>query len=143
LDQPIPESAAALIGSSDVDPEENAALSRSKIARLDADAMRNPGGVENRIRNLLAPRANSAAAWYLHVDLDVAGPDEVPGGLTPTASPPQVEALCATVAAVAASLPVRALGLATYNPSADPERKGVAFAAQILRSALASNDGIC
>lgn len=135
LENPVPAKAAALLGASDVDPEEEAALSSSGIARLDASAMRD-GKIAEQVRTLLAPRAKSADAWYLHVDVDVAGPEAVPGGMTPTTAPPSVENLLAVVRATSALLKPRAMGIATYNPQGDPTGKGIGFAFRVLRAAL-------
>ena len=82
LEQPLRPEAAALIGASDLDPAEVEALQRHPILRIDAVEMMQPG-VAERVQAALSPRADEAKVWYLHVDLDVAGPEEVPGGLTP------------------------------------------------------------
>jgi hypothetical protein len=48
-----------------------------------------PAGGVARTTALLAPRAVAAPGWYMHLDLDVAGPEELPGALTPAPhSPP-------------------------------------------------------
>ena len=135
LDRPVEAGAAALLGASDVDPEEEHALRASDIARLDAAAMRD-GKITERIQQLLAPRANRADAWYLHVDVDVAGPEAVPGGMTPTEAPPPVEVLLAAVRETSRTLQPRTMGIATYNPAGDPTGKGIGFAFEVLRAAL-------
>jgi arginase len=68
LAQPVRHEAAALIGASDLDPEESAALDTHGIARLDAEQIDDTGSTT---RTLLAPRATQADAWYLHFDVDV------------------------------------------------------------------------
>ena len=135
LDKPVQSGAAAFLGGSDIDPEEEQALRASDIARLDASAMRD-GKAADQVRALLAPCANRADAWYLHVDVDVAGPDEVPGGMTPTSSPPSVQNLVSAVNCAAQALRPRAMGIATYNPAGDPAGKGIGFAFAVLRAAL-------
>src|SRR6266571_5764395 len=82
LEQPVRPEAAALIGASDLDPAEIEALQLHPILRIDAVEMVQPG-VAKRLQAALRPRANEAKAWYLHIDLDVAGPEENPGNLTP------------------------------------------------------------
>ena len=39
-------------------------------------------GVGERVQAALQRRAGEAKAWYLHIDLDVGGPEQSPGGLT-------------------------------------------------------------
>ena len=135
LDKPVQSGAAAFLGGSDIDPEEEQALCASDIARLDAAAMRD-GKTADQISALLSARANRADAWYLHVDVDVAGPDEVPGGMTPTSAPPSVQNLVSAVDCTAKVLRPRAMGIATYNPAGDPAGKGIGFAFAVLRAAL-------
>lgn len=135
LEKPVESGAAALLGTSDVDSEEEQALRSSEIARLDAAAMRD-GKISEQFSALLAPRARRADAWYLHVDVDVAGPEAVPGGMTPTQAPPSVENLLAAVRATSRTLEPRTMGIATYNPAGDPGGKGISFAFKVLRAAL-------
>jgi arginase len=132
----IPE-AAALLGASDLDAEEEAALDTHPIARLDAAAM--GADAAARTTSLLTPRAGSAPGWYMHIDLDVAGPEEVPGPLTPAPHWPARTALVASVAASARAVPMRCLGIAAYDPSGDPERRGARLAADLAVAALAGS----
>src|SRR6266571_5553177 len=82
LEQPVRPEAAALIGASDLDPGEIAALQQHPILRIDASDLMQPG-VAERIQAALKLRTAEATAWYVHIDLDVAGPEELPGGMTP------------------------------------------------------------
>jgi arginase len=143
---PVRAEAAALLGASDLDPEEEAALHANPIARLDADAMgANAMGADAmgadaaaRTMALLAPRATAAPGWYMHLDLDVAGPEEVPGPLTPAPHWPSRAALVASVAAAARAVPMRCLGIAAYDPSGDPARRGARLAADLAVAALSA-----
>ncbi len=136
LAQPVRHEAAALIGASDLDPEESAALDTHGIARLDAEQIDDTGSTT---RTLLAPRATQADAWYLHFDVDVAGPDEVPGAMTPAPHWPQRTSLIESLRAAAQTVPLRAISLAAYNPSGDPERRGARLGLDALDAVL---DGI-
>ncbi len=102
LREPVRPEAAALVGASDLDPAEIAALERHPILRLDA-----------------------AAAWYLHLDVDVAGPDIVPSALTPAPRWPPRSHLVEAAAATARAVACRAMGVAAYDPAGDPDRRGV------------------
>jgi len=131
LREPVRPEAAALVGASDLDPAEIAALERHPILQMDAVAleeMQQASDVGVHWAAALGARADVADAWYLHLDVDVAGPDVVPTALTPAPHwPPRahlVEAATATARAVAC----RAMGLAAYDPAGDPERRGAAFA---------------
>jgi arginase len=134
LVKPVSAEAAALFGASDLDVEEEAALDAHPIARLDAAAM--GADAAARTTSLLAPRAAAAPGWYMHLDLDVAGPEELPGALTPAPHWPSRAALVASVAAAARAVPMRCLGIAAYDPSGDPERRGARLAADLAVAAL-------
>ena len=126
LEPPVRPEAAALIGASDLDAAEIDALERHPILRMDATDMLEPG-VGGRLGAALHPRASEAPAWYVHVDVDVAGPEEVPGALTPAPHWPPRAHLTEAASAVAQSVPVRAVGLAAYDPAGDPSRRGARF----------------
>ncbi len=127
LREPVRSEAAALVGASDLDPAEIVALESHPILRMDADQMQAPG-VGERWEAALGARAAAADAWYLHLDLDVAGPDVVPSALTPAPHWPPRSHLVEAAAATARAVPCRAMGLAAYEPSGDPEKRGAAFA---------------
>ena len=133
LTQPVRSEAAALIGASDLDPEESAALDAHPIARLGAEKIDADGSTTHA---LLMPRATQADAWYLHLDVDVAGPDEVPGAMTPAPHWPQRVHLIESIRAAAQTVPLRAVSLAAYNPAGDPKRRGARFGLDALDAAL-------
>ncbi|WP_158639180.1 arginase family protein [Elioraea rosea] len=134
LSRPVRAEAAALLGASDLDPEEEAALAANPIARLDAAEMGSDAA--ERTEALLAPRAAEAPGWYMHIDLDVAGPDNVPGALTPAPLWPARGDLIASIAAAAKAVPLACLGLAAYDPSGDPSGRGARLAIDMALAAL-------
>jgi arginase len=93
-------------------------------------------GVAARVAEAMRARAATASTWYLHVDTDVAGPEEVPGGMTPAPQWPPREQLIAAVRAAARAVPVRVLGLATYNPAGDPGGRGARFGLDVVVAVL-------
>ena len=134
LNPPVDPQACALMGSSDLDPEEVDALNTHPIAWLTANAMMQDAG--DKTGALLQTRAQHAKGWYVHFDMDVAGTDAVPGGLTPAPHwPPRAE-LIASIEAVSRSVPVKCLGLAAYDPGGDPECKGAQFGIEIVCATL-------
>lgn len=134
LAQPVRAEAAALLGASDLDQEEVVALDTHPIARLDADQLGAAAG--SRTHDLLAPRADKANAWYVHFDMDVAGPEEVPGVMTPAPHWPARVHLLDSVRAAAQAVPVRVFALAAYNPAWDTDRRGARLGIDILEKAL-------
>src|SRR5260370_30160967 len=81
LDQPVGSEEAALIGTSDHDAAEVEVLRRHPMLHIDAKEMMQTG-VGERVQAALQIRAGEANAWYLHIHLDVGGPEESPGGFT-------------------------------------------------------------
>ncbi|HZO76272.1 MAG TPA: arginase family protein [Ktedonobacteraceae bacterium] len=139
LDHPVRPQAAALIGTSDLDPEEVAALTHHPILHIDASALMEAGARE-RVAQAIRPRAREAATWYLHIDLDVAGPQVVPGAMTPAPYWPPRHHLVEAVAAVTRSVPVAVVSLAAYNPEQDQQRLGAAFGIDMLMAVIANKE---
>jgi arginase len=138
LEQPVQPEAAALIGASDLDPAEIEALELHPILRVDAVDMIQPG-VAKRLQAALQPRATEAKAWYLHIDLDVAGPEENPGNLTPAPHWPPRQHIIEAARATAQTVPLKVASLAVYNPAGDVNGRGVLFG---LDMAMAIIEGV-
>jgi arginase len=135
LARSVPAEACALLGTSDLDDAEVAALQRHPILHRTARDI-TPVGAANELEAALGARAGVADAWYLHLDLDVAGPEAAPGGMTPAPYWPPRDSLVAAVAAAARAVPVRAVALATYNPGGDHDRRAALLGLDLLDAAL-------
>jgi len=138
LEQPVRPEAAVLIGASDLDPAEVEALQRHPILLIDAVEMVQPG-IAERVQTALRPRANEAQAWYMHIDLDVGGPEENPGNLTPAPHWPPRQHIIEAARAAAQTVPLRVASLAVYNPSGDVNGRGASFG---LDMAMAIVEGV-
>ena len=138
LEQPVRPEAAALIGASDLDSAEDEALQHHPILCIDAAEMIQPG-IAERVRTALRPRANEAQAWYMHIDLDVAGPEENPGNLTPATYWPPRQSIIDAARAAARTVRVRVASLAVYNPAGDVDGRGARFG---LDMAMAIVEGV-
>jgi arginase len=126
LEPPVRPEAAALIGTSDLDAAEVEVLQRHPMLHIDAKEMMQPG-VGERVQAALQRRAGEANAWYLHIDLDVGGPEESPGGFTPAPYWPPSKHILEAVRATVQTLPVKVASLAVYNPATDTDGRGVRF----------------
>jgi arginase len=138
LAQPAPAQACALLGTSDLDDAEVDALARHPILHRTARDL-TPDGAVAELEAALTARSGAADAWYLHLDLDVAGPEAAPGGMTPAPHWPPRDRLLAAVTAAARALPARAVALATYNPGGDPDGRAARLGLDLLDAML---DGI-
>jgi arginase len=108
-----------LVGARDLDPGEDGLLASAGVRRAAVEELR---------PELLPP-----GPLYLHLDVDVADPDELPGLLFPVPGGAAKADLEAAIATVAASGRVAAIGLGlTWEPrSTNPGR--AAFLRDILR----------
>ena len=138
LERAVRPEAAALIGASDLDLAEIEALENHPIFRMDAVEMEQPD-MAKRLQAELQIRANEAKAWYLHIDLDVAGPEENPGNLTPAPHWPPRQHIIEAAQATAQTLPVKVASLAVYNPAGDIDGRGARFG---LDMAMAIVEGV-
>src|SRR5262249_53110435 len=126
LEPPVRAEAAALIGTSDLDAAEIEALHTHPILHLAVGDLLEPG-VAGRVQQRLAAPASGANAWYVHLDLDVGGPQESPGGLTPAPFWAPRAHLIEAVGAATRAAPVKVASLAVYNPVGDRDGRGYQF----------------
>ena len=135
LELPVRPQAAALLGTSDLDPAESEALQHHPILHMDATQIMQ-ADVAERVQAALRPRATESRAWYLHLDLDVAGPEELPGSMTPAPYWPPRQHLIEAVGAATRSVPVHVLSLAVYNPTLDVDGRGVRLGLDLAMAAI-------
>jgi arginase len=135
LEPAVRPEAAALIGTSDLDTAEIEVLQRHPILHIDASQLMQTA-VAERIQSALRPRSAEARGWYLHLDLDVAGPEELPGGMTPAPYWPPRHHLIEAVGAATRSVPVRVLSLAVYNPAQDSDGRGARLGLDMAMAAI-------
>jgi arginase len=111
--RPVAEADVVLVDGRDLDPPEAEFLAGSAIRQVAADAVPVPD-----------------RPCYLHVDVDVADPAELPGLLFPVPGGPPLAELGRAVAAVLSSGNVVAIGLAcTYRPGSGAAPAMAQFAA--------------
>jgi arginase len=102
----IVEDACVLAGARDLDPAERDALERSAVRRI-------PDVAD------LATAALPAPPWYVHLDVDVIDPRELPPLRFPAPGGPSIEAVAAALRALARRGTIAAVGLAcTFTPAA-------------------------
>ncbi|GAA0907750.1 arginase family protein [Pseudonocardia zijingensis] len=98
--RPVPEQDVVLVDARDLDPPEADYLAGSGIRRVPVEEV---GEVEGPI--------------YLHVDVDVTNPDDLPGLLFPAPGGPSLAAVTDAVRDIVAAGGVAAVGIAcTYRP---------------------------
>jgi len=104
----IAEERVALVGARDLDPGEAGNLMGSRVRQIPFDAERAdaPG---------LLAFARKRQVW-VHIDIDVVDPAEVPAVDFPVAGGPSVRALCDVLGALAGVAKVRGVEICGYDP---------------------------
>lgn len=96
--RPAPQERVLLVGARDTDPAEHVLLEQSLVVRVDLEG--------------LVDDVMPSGDLYLHVDVDVADPQDVPGLLYPVPGGPRLADVIAAVRRVVATGRVAAVGLA-------------------------------
>jgi arginase len=125
----IAEDHVALVGARDLDPGEAGNLATSKVRQIAFD----PG--HSDAPGLLA-FVRKKPVW-LHVDIDVVDPSEIPAVSFPVKGGPSARALCDVLSAVSAVANVRGIAICAYDPRKDPGSPVVpALVARMAAAAL-------
>ncbi|HEY0382575.1 MAG TPA: arginase family protein [Candidatus Elarobacter sp.] len=122
----IAEEACVLAGARDLDPAERDALDASAVHRWDDVAA-------------LAHAALPPPPWYVHLDVDVIDPSELPPLRFPAPDGPSANTVAAALRALAARGTIAALGLAcTLTPKAFERADALATIAPLIDAAFES-----
>jgi arginase len=121
LDPALPERHIVLAAVRDTDPLEQDLLDRSSIERLSVDDLRRRGPA---LQRQLARLAELTDVIYVHVDMDVLDPREVPGHPLAVPDGPTSAELAAAIAEMFTHDKVAALGIAS-TPFGDRDPDGV------------------
>lgn len=131
--QPLDERNLVHLGARDWDLGELNLVATSALTRLDVETVRREG-VRTALGGALDGIARRVDQVYLHYDLDVLDPSELtaneyscPGGLT-------VEEALEVARTAGSHLRIAAVGVTAYDPSRDPEERGVRVVASILQA---------
>ena len=127
---PVPEAHVWLLGARDLDPLEAAALARSEVRRVDADA------VDAATAAHLAGEVGDARA-YLHLDLDVLDPRDGRANGYATPDGVRADALADFCAALARRAMPAAVTLSAYDPAEDADGRAGRVALRVLDALFA------
>jgi arginase len=137
--RPVPDAYVVLVGARDLDPAEETALERSRVARVEAARMQ-AAGAEAALDVALSALARRVSRVYLHIDLDVHEPAEaranqyaVSGGLAAS----RVRDL---VRVVASRFSIAAAALTAYDPSYDTDGRMLETASQLMQEIAATRN---
>jgi arginase len=135
---PTPAEQILLVGARDLDAGERQRLARSAIGVLGVEELRSdPQVVEGRLGAL----ARRVERLYLHLDLDVLDPATLRANAYAAEGGLRLGELLEVIERAAATAPIAAASLTAYDPSADPEERGLAVAETLLRRLAELADG--
>ena len=127
--EPVSGTRILLVGSRDVEAEECVLLDRIGVRRLPT--------IED-LEFSLESLAHEVGGGYLHVDLDVLDPAvavanqwATPGGLS-------IAAVTSAAEAIQAHTTIKGLGIASYDPDWDQDRRAIIAACSIAKSVLST-----
>jgi len=124
---PLPGDRILLVGARDVEPAEQDLLERLGVRRVPHP---------DDLFDAYAPVRLHGRWVYLHLDLDVLDPSAATANQWPTPGGPSVHDVVRGVADVSRLSHISAIGLASYDPSADRDGRALQAALAILEAAL-------
>jgi arginase len=143
LDPPLATRDIVLAGVRDTDPLEQRLIDRSHVARLSVDDLRAvsrqaPDGTNTaRFRQALTVLSARVDRIYVHVDMDVLDPPEVPGHSLAVPNGPTSKDLAAAIAEIFKDPKAVAFGVAS-TPTGERDKDGVSVraACELVRAAV-------
>jgi arginase len=131
--EPVPGDRIVLIGARDVEPAEADLHSRIGVRRVQQPS---------DLAAAFTPLKPAVDGLYLHLDLDVLDPSAAIANPWPTPNGPGVDDVRLAVADLCRDrdTPVRAIGLASYDPAADRDGRAQQAALDILAAAIDAID---
>ncbi len=139
---PIPETATALIGVSDLDLLEGRDLENSAITKLRVEDIR-AKGVARAFGPFLEKLAREVDQVYLHVDVDVHDPGEAPANFYNAPGGLRADEVREAIAFIGQHVSIAGGGIGSYDPSFDPEGKTAEIAVGVLESLVAARGTAC
>jgi arginase len=111
-----------MVGVRDTDPWEQHLIDKYDIAQITVEDIRRLSpAIDMEIDRL----SRLTDIIYVHIDLDVLDPEDIPGAGLPVEDGPTSDELGEALEIMFESPKVAGFGLASYPASRDPERKGL------------------
>lgn len=122
IDPPLPISYVSMVGVRDTDPWEQNLIDTHKIPQVTvADLKAGSPKIYAEMERL----AELTDIIYVHVDLDILDPEDIPGAGLPVENGPTADELGDALEIMFTHPKAKGYGMASYPWSRDPERKGL------------------
>jgi arginase len=122
LDPPLPMKHVAMVGVRDTDPWEQYLIDQNDISQITVNDVRRLSPAIDMEMDRLATLTDLI---YVHVDLDVLDPADIPGAGLPVEDGPTAEELSEALELMFENPKAKGFGLASYPSGRDPERRGL------------------
>ncbi len=136
---PIAEAATALVGARDLDPAEAQDLASSAITHLRVEDIRDRGMTE-AFKPFMNKLVQSVNQVYIHVDLDVHDPVDVPANQLNVSDGLWAEEVREAITYIGQQVQIAGAGLGSYDPSVDPEGKTAEVAVKLLETFIMARE---
>lgn len=138
LDPSLPFSYIVMAGVRDVDPLEQELLDRYRIEIIPVADLRRPA---QKVNEQMKRLSDLTDLIYVHIDMDVLDPKEVPGHLLAVAGGPTSRELAAALTAMFQYQKAAALGIASYPAERDKEQVSLKAAYALIEGAIRGIQG--
>lgn len=122
LEPPLPMSYVTMAGVRDTDPWEQHLIDTHKVPQISVEDIKTLGP---KIREEMERLSKLVDIIYVHVDLDILDPDDIPGAGLPVENGPTADELGDALAVMFQYPKAKGFGMASYPWRRDPERKGL------------------
>ena len=122
LDPPLPMSYVTMVGVRDTDPWEQNLIDTYGISQITTDEVKRLSPVIDLEMDRLSRLTDII---YVHVDLDVLDPPDIPGAGLPVVDGPTADELGESLELIFENPQAAGFGMASYPYRRDPERKGL------------------
>jgi len=122
LDPPLPTKYVTMVGVRDTDPWEQYLIDQNDISQITVDDVRRLSPAIDMEMDRLSVITDLV---YIHVDLDVLDPSDIPGAGLPVKDGPTAEELSEALEIMFENPKAAGFGMASYPARRDPERKGL------------------
>jgi len=122
LDPALPTKYVTMVGVRDTDPLEQELIDRGQIEHLQVEDIRT---LSPAISKQMERLSDLTDLIYIHVDLDVLEPSDIPGADLPVAKGPRSKELAAALKVMFRFPKAAAFGVASYPAAKDTERIGL------------------
>ena len=122
LDPPLPTKYVTMVGVRDTDPFEQELIDRSQIEHITVKDIRL---LSPRVMQQVERLAELTDKIYVHIDLDVLDPSDIPGAGLPVAGGPTANELSAALELIFSHQKTAAFGVASYPASRDHDKLGL------------------